>query len=296
MTIQTTEFDGHPAVSIQTAALELVIVTDCGPRVAFLGKAGGENLLLWKTGTYGRDDWDLRGGHRVWATRPDADENEDTYAPDDLPCDVEIGENSVSVTGAESAENRTRRGMTVTVLDDQRLRVDNFVVNTGDLLYSCGVWGLTCTLPGNDARYVVPLGDGTEWDTYTMVAFRKWACHGQGGFNDPQITVSDDLMSLRPVGIENKRALLSHRGTIAMTSAERGVTFVKKVDYNPLGTYPLGTNIAFYVGPDNFMVEMETMGPERTLKPGESHHHVETWTLKPAASEFQCAADLDAFA
>ena len=48
------------------------------------------------------------------------------------------------------------------------------------------------------------------------------------------------------------------------------------------GNYPMGTNIALYVGPDNFMVEMETMGPVVTVKPGQVLAHRETWVLTTA--------------
>ena len=41
--------------------------------------------------------------------------------------------------------------------------------------------------------------------------------------------------------------------------------------------------MAFYVGPKNFMVEMETMGPERTLKSGERAVNRETWALADSA-------------
>ena len=70
MKLAQTEFDGMAAVELTTDALCLVAVAERGPRVAFLGRPGGENLLLWKPGKYGRGDWDLCGGHRVWVTRP----------------------------------------------------------------------------------------------------------------------------------------------------------------------------------------------------------------------------------
>ena len=54
--------------------------------------------------------------------------------------------------------------------------------------------------------------------------------------------------------------------------------------YDPAGNYPLGTNLAVYIGPKNFMVEMETMGAFATLKPGQVLKHRETWLLAAAKS------------
>jgi hypothetical protein len=34
-----------------------------------------------------------------------------------------------------------------------------------------------------------------------------------------------------------------------------------------------------YIGPDNYMVEFETMGPYSTVKPGAIKEHIETWVL-----------------
>ena len=280
MGFETTTYQDSEAVRITTDAIDLAAVTCCGPRICHLSLPGHENLLLWAPGQYGRGDWDLKGGHRVWATRPGADENEDTYTPDNEPCEVQIDGNSVLITGAASTLNGTRRGMQITAFDDGYVEVDNFIINDGPMLYSAGVWALTCTLPGEDAEYAVPIGDGSSWDAFTLVSFREWAGHGQGGFADDQIRITDDLVRLAPRGIENKRALQSHAGIIAMASPKRNVTFAKKAEFDPAGQYPLNTNIAFYIGPDNFMVEMETMGPECSLKPGQELHHVETWVLK----------------
>ena len=49
----------------------------------------------------------------------------------------------------------------------------------------------------------------------------------------------------------------------------------------PGARYPLGTNIAVYLGPASFMVELETMSPIVTLVPGASLRHVEHWTFGP---------------
>lgn len=294
MKISQTEFTGSKAVEIKTDGLELVVVTDCGPRIAYLGKPGGQNLFLWEPGEHARGSWDLRGGHRVWATTPGADECEDTYAPDNAPCDIEIRNNSLVVTGAESPVNRTRRGMKITILDDNTLEVDNYLINTGELLYSGGVWGLTCSPPKENSRYVIPVGDASSWDVFTVVNFRKWADHGEGGFDDPQFSVQENLFVLEPQGRENKRMVQSHRGIVAMSNPVDKVTFAKKTDYDPAGQYPLNTNMALYVGPGNFMVEMETMGPEKTLKPGDVLHHRETWKLRDGATPLRDSGEVEA--
>ena len=69
------------------------------------------------------------------------------------------------------------------------------------------------------------------------------------------------------------------QGVIGMTEEMEAVSFVKRCSFDPRLTYPLNTNIAFYIAPGNTMVEMEFMGPQQTLKPGEEMHLTEEWEL-----------------
>ncbi len=87
-----------------------------GPRIAFFGRPGGENLLLWGPGKYKRKDWELMGGHRLWITRPGADEAEETYSPDNQSSDVSLDTTSFTVTAAMDPGHLTRRGFTITAV------------------------------------------------------------------------------------------------------------------------------------------------------------------------------------
>ena len=278
MTVNRIRFEGLKAVELVSSSLRLVAVYEFGPRIAFFGKPEGENLLLWKPGEYGRKEWDLRGGHRIWLTRPGADECEETYAPDNGECDLEQTDDGFRITAPEDPRNCTVRSMDIRMTDESRVEVDNAVVNAGDMLYSCGIWALTCTVPRKRTRYLVPVGDDSAWDSFTQVIFRRWAGNS-GGCSDPQFLFNDDLLCIDPDGKENKRMIQAHKGIIAMDDPDLDITFGKRTEYFSDLDYPGNCNVAVYIGPDNFMVEMETMGPEKTLKPGESLHHKETWLL-----------------
>ena len=285
LTIARTKFEGLAAVELRTATLRLVAITAKGPRIAFWGRPGGKNLLLWKPGKYRRGKWDLMGGHRLWAARPGADEAEETYAVDNSPCTVDIGPRSFTVTGALDPVQKLRRGFTITALVGDRVIIDHFVRNESDMLWSGGLWALTCTVPAARSTYTLPLGDGSAWDYATIIAFRTWGGgHGGVGFADEQFKFTRDAMVLKPSGRENKRMLKADAGILAWHNPVQQLVFAKRSFFLPQGNYPLGTNLALYVGPENFMVEMETMGPAETLKPGEVLHHAETWLLAAAKS------------
>ena len=268
MDVNRIRFNTLNAVEIKTAAIHMIVITDFGPRIAFWGRPGGENLLLWEPGKYVRKKWDLFGGHRVWVTRPLADECEETYQEGEQANDIQETDSGVKITTKENPHNCTKRGIRVTVLDDNKLEVDNFLTNTGDMLYSGGVWALTCTVPKTKTIYGIPLGEDASWDYCKIVMFKKWDGH-TGGYKDDQFTFNEEMMLIVPKGKENKRMVQADKGIIAMHDTERDILFAKKATYERGCNYPQGCNVAVYIGPDNFMVEMETLGSEKTIKPGE---------------------------
>lgn len=283
--ISRINFDGLDAIELRTRDLRLVALTAKGPRLAYFGRPGGDNLLLWAPGKYRRGAWDLMGGHRLWAARPGADEAEETYATDNEPCTVKVSAKGFTVTGALDPVQKIRRGFTVTVTADGRVVLDHFLRNESEMLWSGGLWALTCTVPSKGSTYASPLGDGSSWDYATIVSFRTWGGgHGGAGFDDPQFGFTKDALVLKPSGRENKRMLKADAGIIAWHNPAQKILFAKHAAYAPEGSYPLGTNLALYVGPKNFMVEMETMGAFATLKPGAVLKHRETWLLATAKS------------
>ncbi len=282
-TIKRIQFGGLAAIELRTTQVRLVVLTAKGPRIAFWGRPGSDNLLLWAPGKFKRGEWDLMGGHRLWVARPGADEAEETYATDNRPCAVETSAKGFTVTAPVDPIHRTQRGIKVTALSADRISVEHFVTNHSDMLWSGGLWGLTCTVPSAGASYTIPLGDGSSWDYATVVTFRVWGGgHGGVGFHDEQFQLSDDALLIRPVGRENKRMVKADPGVIAMHDPVRKLVFAVHAAYQPDGNYPLATNLASYVGPQNFMVEMETMSPFTTLKPQQTLKHTETWLLRDA--------------
>ncbi|MGE5137961.1 MAG: hypothetical protein ACM3JD_00755 [Rudaea sp.] len=279
MNIRPTQFDGLQALEITTAQVKLVAVTQVGPRIAFLGKPDGDNLLYWQRDDKGYGEWRLLGGHRTWVTRPDADEAEDAYIPDNAPCQVETGGSTVTLTGSADPTFKIQRGIRIEAVDDSTFKVTGFVKNNGPMLYSGGVWSITCSNPAGGKEYGIPLFDPNgSWELCEIAIPRKWAGH-TARVNDPQIELNEEFMIVRPQGVESKRALSARPGIIALTWSEKKLSFVKRAPFDPSGIYPMGCNLAFYIGPGNFMLEMETMGPQRGLLPGESIESTETWKL-----------------
>lgn len=278
---------GKEAYIITTKALEAVVLTGSGPRLMELRRPGGENLLFVDGDERHRVEWFLRGGGRVWVYRdPLADEAEETYAPDNQPCEVEVwdggvklkmeGDGTYEATRLIAREPGDRNYGIQRIMEIQGGHLTDGldavikVRNTSDMMWSGGLWWLLCTNP-KDKAYFIPLGSGhKDWDGFSMRVPMKWAGH-TSPVDDEQISMSDQYMLLRPGGTESKRMLEVPRGWMACQAVNQGCTLFLMTNYDRYLTYPHGKcNAAFYVGPDNFMVEMELMGPHIHLGPGET--------------------------
>lgn len=276
--VREIEHGGHAALELTARGTRLVVVHAVGPRIAWFGWAGGDNLLFWDDREeHRRGDWRLYGGHRLWTTRPGADEAEDTYAPDNEPCTVRRLKDGATFT-AGNAWTRIEKTLAIRWRDDG-WSIEHRIRNRSDMLWSGGAWALTCTKPRRATRYRIPLdGGSSEWDVLTMVIPRRWGGNHTSRIADPQVIVREEAAEIRPRGVEAKRMLFAPRGILEMYDLERGM-FRKTAAVVPSGAYPLATNVAFYIGAKNFMVELETMSPIVTLIPSAALTHVEHWTL-----------------
>ncbi len=291
MPITPSTWNGLETLAITTAAFELQVATAFGPRLCSLSIGAKENMLFWAADpeAYTRrspardESWYLRGGHRVWLSRGLADESEETYFPDNQPSTFSVDGDCLEIWGAEDPINRVQRGLRIEIIDEQRLQVDNVVKNNSDMLFSAGIWALTCTLPSADCQYLIPLGDDSSFNTATITLFKEWAGHGQKTFADDQFVITDDCMVLTPGAKENKRMLNTAASCLALNDRQRDVALLIKTDYEPQATYPANANIALYVGNDNFMVEMETMGALACVKPGQTLSHRQYWYMQNQA-------------
>ncbi len=86
-------------------------------------------------------------------------------------------------------------------------------------------------------------------------------------------------MIVCPNGIKAKCMVMALLGTIEMTWPAKQLTFIKQARFSPRGQYPHGCHLIVYIGPDTFMVEMDTHGEEQTPLLGDTINHTETWKV-----------------
>ncbi|HEX3045306.1 MAG TPA: hypothetical protein VHY08_11150, partial [Bacillota bacterium] len=71
-----------------------------------------------------------------------------------------------------------------------------------------------------------------------------------------------------------------------------GVLFQKKFAYDSAATYPdAGVNVELYT--NHRMLELETLSPLRTVAPGATETHTETWILQQGLGQIKTEADVE---
>lgn len=278
MEIKKTLLDGLDAVELTTPLCRLIAVTGAGPRIAWFSKPGGDNLLYWDPLGAARGAWKLYGGHRVWLTRPMADESEDAYLPDNRPCDVTLCADGAELFSPPAPENRVSRGLRIRALPSGGVSVTSCLRNDGDMLFSAGVWAPTCVVA--DKPIEIPLGcpePNPTWDVVYMAIPRVFAGNVTR-LDDESAAIRGNTLTLTPRGSCVKRCVRAEQGMVQLRCD--GYVFRKTAAFQPDARYPLGgCNVAAFIGAGNWMAEMETFGGERAIKPGEMLQHEELWEL-----------------
>lgn len=276
MVWEKTVFDGLEAWTINDGKWTMTAVSGCGPRIAFLGKE--KNLLYWDTKPGGkRGEWKLRGGHRVWLSRPYADESEDTYLTDNEPCATEVQGAMLTLISPAHPVHKLERGIRIIARGGGHFTVTNFVHNIGDLIYSGGVWSPTCIEPAGKILRI-PLGvEDATWDVVHVVIPRVFAGN-HTVLEDPQVRFEGNDLTVRPTGRVVKRCAASPKGIVRMECPD-GIVLQKKVRYVPGAAYPMNCNVAVFAGDNCWMGEIETFGIEQPIIPGQTIENIEEWEL-----------------
>ena len=286
MAIQTdaVEYRGWgKVVRIANGSTQLLVLTAVGPRILSYGFAGGENQLhefdehcsLTADGQF-----HSYAGHRLWVSP----EVERTYYPDNFPVHVTpIAGGARFVAPAESTSPGTglQKEMEVRLTrEGTHVMVVHRITNRSAVATEMAPWALTVMEAGGRAilpfaprqamskQHLLPEGVMALW-SYTDLADARWRL----GTRYLQLTTEVSTQARfreQMIGIYNPSGWAAY--------FRSGHLFVKRAAVEAGKTYPdFGCNFETYTEPG--FLELETLGPLRTLKPGESAEHTEHWWL-----------------
>jgi hypothetical protein len=265
--------------------LEVRVVTDIGPRIADLRRAGGDNLLYVRdseAGGSGEKEWMFRGGWRLWIS---PEKRETTYALDNLPCRAEIvGANTLRVIGPPQPEAGIRKRVDVTLVPGEpTVRIDGRIENVSPRPVTYAAWSLPALRPGGRAFAPLDVGPPTSFD-----AIRRLILWSYTEVGDPRYRLGDRLVEVDqsqvkppPAGQpgrrddESKIGTDSRQGWAAYLIGD--TLFLKRWRHEGGERTDGGATTEIYSSHE--FLELEHLGPLKTIRPGEEIELSEEWTL-----------------
>jgi len=271
------EFNGwRRNACLSNGRMELVVTLDVGPRILRCGFAGKRNMFAEMAGQQGgsrEKEWMIRGGHRLWIA-PEVEP--DTYELDNVP--VEMEEVPGGIRTRQPAGPVTGIAKTMEIRIDgsaNRASIRHVLRNEGKKPRTLSPWTLSVMSPGGEAVIPLPpkvphterLTHNQEWSiwSYTDLSDRRWR------ISPGYVRFAHDA-ALGP----NKLGIAHREGWVGYLLD--GFLFVKKFKWVEGASYPDGgVNFETFACQD--FLELESLGPLVTLRPGDETVHEETWLM-----------------
>lgn len=292
VTVEKIPYAGWPnCYRLSNGEVELIVTSDVGPRIIRYGFVGGQNFFVEleeDLGKTGGDNWRLYGGSRLWVGPEDPVYS---YGADNDPVQIEIAGSSLTAQ-APVEHTGIQKGIKVVLSDEgSAVRVVYTLANRTIWPLRVATWVLTMMAPGGAGITTLP-PRGTHPEilaptnplvvfAFTNMADPRWS------WLEKYIVLRQDPQNADPekIGLFNPAT----RGAYLLN----GELFVKKFAASAEEEYPdMGSSYETFTN-ERFL-EIETLGPLRTLQPGQSIEHLEEWSLhRPVAVERWDDAELD---
>ena len=257
--------------------VELVVLTDVGPRVIRYAFAGGQNLFKefeQQMGKSGEKEWQPRGGHRLWISPEDPIAS---YALDNSPIHAELHSGSIVLIGNVEKETGLQKQITVKLAPTgSRVEVVHRITNRSGKPYRLAPWALTMMAQGGvgitgfpprgtHPKDLPPTNPLVMW-AYTDFSDSRWR------FTKKYLILRQDAKNSVPqkAGTFNKNTFGAYLlGSDLFVKTSKASDPMQQPDYGC--SYETFTNADF--------LEQETVGPLSNVQPGASVEHTEHWSL-----------------
>ncbi len=276
MNSSLTDYAGYPCLKLDNGAVSLILITSVGPRIISFNLPESENVLAVipdiTIPTAGDQVYRLRGGHRLWHAPEDPLR---TYVPDDVPPVIEELERGVRAKQPVESLTGIEKQICVTMPDDRpRAIVEHTLTNRGIWPVELAPWAITQLKTGGLGIFPQPES------VPGLLPNRRLALWPYTNINSPYIHWGDRFVIV-DAALEDERLKIGWANPAGWLGyAVDNTLFIKEAIYQPGADYfDYGSSSECYC--DQNFIELETLGPQVTLGPGESTTHREVWSLYP---------------
>ncbi|MGB2678386.1 MAG: hypothetical protein WAN12_14970 [Candidatus Acidiferrum sp.] len=271
------------AFKISNDTVQLIVLTEVGPRILFFGFRGEDNEfheIPEHSGRDGDQTFRVYGGHRLWVSPEVAR----TYYPDNVPVSVRRQDDAFVFTAPpESAHSGTNLQKEIEVKlaeTGSGVTVTHRIRNLGGEPTEIAPWALS--VMAGDGKAILPLPPRAPLSADRLLPEGVLALWCYTDLADPRWKIGTKYIQLHQA--RNSASIFKEQMTGIFNPFGWGAyfrrrhLFVKKADVEEDATYPdFGCNFEIYT--DSHSLELETLGPLRNLKPGETAEHTERWWL-----------------
>jgi hypothetical protein len=306
VTVEEVEYKGWKHnLRISNGDAELIVTLDVGPRIISYKLKDGKNVFKnfdEQMGKTGEKDWQIRGGLRMWVGPEDVTR---TYFPDNGPVkysEAPLGKRdgkAIVFTPAPEKEYGIQKELLVEMNSKgSAVRLTYTITNISDKPTDLAAWLPSVMAPGGveiiplpaHHPHPGPVKPETKPSDYapseTMVLWPYF------DFTDKRWSLGSKYITLRQDSKKGPTKLgFSHRlGWVGYLNS--GTLFVKRFGYKEGAKYPDdGCNYETFSN-EQFL-EMESLGPVTTLKPGGKVELIENWNLVGGVDDFTNEAGID---
>ena len=300
MSLQTIEYRGwKDCLLLDNGDIELVVSVGLGPRVLSFKHKGGANFFKNfddQMANVSQDTWQSYGGHRLWHA-PEVWTR--TYYPDVQPVKYKWEENvrlvfggydvpcsRLTLTCETETTSRLQKEIVIDFPDSGSLvKVEHRIYNRGPWAAKFAPWALSVMAPGGTVivpqEPFVPHGPGEGQSFAAGRALVLWQFTNMA---DPRFVWGKRFIRMSQndaYPTKQKFGGMIKPGWAAYDFGSE--LFIKRFAFFPGANYPdYGCNAEFYTEPG--MLEIESLGPEEAVEPGECAVHIETWRIEQIAA------------
>lgn len=273
----------NKAFKIYNNAVEVIVLTEVGPRILFFGFRGEDNEfheISEHSGKGGDRTFRVYGGHRLWVSP----EVLRTYYPDNVPVSVRRRDGAFIFTAPpESAHPGTNLQKEIEVklaATGTRASITHRIRNLGAESTEMAPWALSMMAGGGTA--ILPLPPRAPISADRLLPEGVLALWSYTDLADPRWKIGTKYIQLHQANNSASRFKQQMAGIFNPFGwgayFRSGHLFVKKAKVQRDTKYPdFGCNFEIYT--DEHSLELETLGPLRNLKPGDTAEHTEHWWL-----------------
>lgn len=256
--------------------VEIVVGVSAGPRVLSLSWRGGPNLLHRDMTGFGVDDWRMFGGHRCSI----APESAASYVPDNAPCAVRREGRQLVVES--TLDDGLRREWTLRAPHNgEGFTIEHALTNSSAEPWRGALWAMTCVEP--EGCVVSPCADAAGL-VFAGVPSDPGA--------DVQWSRRNGFVITTPQQLRGKAGWHSPAGWLALLRSDATFLIHAPEIVPRERCVHGGCNAEVFISRD--YLELETLGAEVVLAPGERATHRQRWLLLPGGIAPECAHEIAA--